>query len=161
MGRGKAYDPELIDKERKALELRRAGMSYDEIAVAVGYTRSSGAWNAVQRAMKRTLRESGADEVRDQELDRLDRLQRAVWPRAIQGDLPAVGAVLRIMERRSKMLGLDAPITANIAVEHFDGQTVDAEVQRIMATLQQKPTKQLAASIIDAEVIEDEQQTNL
>ena len=155
------FNPQLIDKERKALELRRAGMSYDEIAVAVGYKNNSGAWRAVQRAMKRTLRESGADEVRDQELDRLDRLQRAVWPRAIQGDLPAVGAVLRIMERRSKMLGLDAPITANIAVEHFDGQTVDAEVQRIMATLQQKPTKQLAAPIIDAEVVEDEQQTDL
>jgi hypothetical protein len=65
------------------------------------------------------------------------------------------------MERRSKMLGLDAPITANIAVEHFDGQTVDAEVQRIIATLQQKPTKQLAAPIVDAEVIEDEQQTDM
>jgi hypothetical protein len=157
----RAYNPELFDKERKALELRRAGTSYDEIAVALGYAKGAGAWNAVQRAMKRTLRESGADEVRDQELDRLDRLQRAVWVRALQGDLPAVGAVLRIMERRSKMLGLDAPITANIAVEHFDGQTVDAEVQRIIATLQQKPTKQLAAPIVDAEVIEDEQQTDM
>lgn len=157
----RAYKPEIIDKERKALELRRAGMSYDEIAAAVGYGNGSSAWHAVQRAMKRTLREGGADEVRDQELDRLDRLQRAVWPRALQGDLPAVGAVLRIMERRSKMLGLDAPIQANIAIEHFDGQTVDAEVQRIMATLQQKPTKQLAAPIIDAEVVEDEQQTDL
>ena len=153
----RAYKPEIIDKERKALELRRAGMPYDEIATALGYAKGSGAWHAVQRAMKRTLREGGADEVRDQELDRLDRLQRAVWPRAIQGDLPAVGAVLRIMERRSKMLGLDAPITANIAVEHFDGQTVDAEVQRIMATMQNmKPTKQIEAPIVDAEVVEDE-----
>jgi len=152
---------EVIEKERKALELRRAGVGYDEIAQAVGYANGSGAYRAVQRAMKRTLREAGAEEIRDQELDRLDRMQRSVWPRAIQGDLPAVGAVLRIMERRSRMLGLDAPVTATIAVEHFDGQTVDAEVQRIMATLQGQKPKAIESTIVDAEIVEDEQQTDM
>jgi hypothetical protein len=158
----RAYKPEIIDKERKALELRRAGVAYDVIAQNLGYTGASGAWTAVQRALKRTLREAGAEQVRDQELDRLDRMQQAVWGRALQGDLPAVGTVLRIMERRAKMLGLDAPVTANIQVEHLDGNSIDAEVQRLIAALADNtPVKQLPTPIIDAEIIEDESTNNL
>lgn len=159
----RAYRPDIIDKERRALELRRAGITFDQIAQTLGYKNSDGAWRAVRRAMQRTLRESGAEEIRDQELDRLDRLQAAVWPRALQGDLPAVGAVVRIMERRSKMLGLDAPITAQVKVEHFDGDSIDAEVQRLIATLEQNmpAKKELETPIIDGEIVENEAANNM
>jgi hypothetical protein len=43
------------------------------------------------------------------ELMRLERLHAAVWPQAIRGDVNAVDRVLRIMERRARLLGLDAP----------------------------------------------------
>lgn len=153
----RAYKPEIIEKERKALELRRAGVSYDVIAQQLGWSNGSGAWQAVQRAMRRTLRDAGTEQVRDQELDRLDRMQQAVWSRALQGDLPAVGTVLRIMERRSRLLGLDAPVTAQIQVEHFDGNSIDAEVARLIATLEAKPAKkELPTPIIEGEVIDDE-----
>jgi hypothetical protein len=32
-----------------------------------------------------------------------------VWTKALNGDVRAVDSVLRIMERRAKLLGLDAP----------------------------------------------------
>jgi hypothetical protein len=44
-----------------------------------------------------------------QELDRLDAMLRACWSKAIGGDMKAVDRVLKISERRSKLLGLDAP----------------------------------------------------
>ena len=51
-------------------------------------------------------RESPAvDEYRRLELDRLDALQTALWPQALVGDM-AVNTVLRIIEQRTRLLGL-------------------------------------------------------
>lgn len=43
------------------------------------------------------------------ELLRLDELQSGLWDRAVSGDVKAVNAVLRIIEQRSRLLGLDRP----------------------------------------------------
>ncbi len=45
---------------------------------------------------------------------RLDRLQEALWPKAISGDTRAADVVLRIMNRRARMLGIDAPARIDI-----------------------------------------------
>jgi hypothetical protein len=49
--------------------------------------------------------------VRTLELERLDTMQVAVWPRAVRGDLDAIGAMLKIMAHRMRLLNLDAPLT--------------------------------------------------
>lgn len=41
----------------------------------------------------------------------------ALWPAAMQGDVTAVTGLLRIMERRAKLLGLDAPVKTDAKVE--------------------------------------------
>lgn len=96
------------DRELEALQLRRSGASLDDIAQRLGYKARSSAMRAIERAMNRNLGE-GADALRGLELERLDRMQLGLWPRAIAGDVKAVAAVLRIMTRRAKLLGLDAP----------------------------------------------------
>ena len=45
------------------------------------------------------------DELRQLEVERLDALQVAVWNDAMNGDVRAVGAVVRIMHLRAKILG--------------------------------------------------------
>jgi hypothetical protein len=85
-----------IERQRRALELRKAGASFDEISSTLGYRGKSGAYQAVISALRRTLQEP-ADEVRKLELTRLDRAQRAAWERMIHGDLDALGKVLKIM----------------------------------------------------------------
>lgn len=140
MSSRKSPPPELVERERQVLELRRAGATYDDCARAVGYATPQGAYLAYQRALKRTLVETGAEEARQQELDRLDRLQRAVWPNALQGDLAAVNSVLRIMDRRARYLGLDAPIKHDVTVETVDPTSIDAEVARLVGLLGQ-PTQ--------------------
>lgn len=57
-------------------------------------------------ALTRTLQQPAA-ELRELELDRLDRLQVRVWGKAIEGNVGAIDRVPRIMERRARLLGLD------------------------------------------------------
>jgi hypothetical protein len=99
---------ETIEKERRALGLRRAGITYDEIARQIGYSNASGARKAVMRALRRTLQDD-ADATRQLEAERLDRLQAGVWSAAAGGDVQALDRVLKIMDRRAKLLGLDVP----------------------------------------------------
>lgn len=128
-------NPDVIDKERRVLELRRAGLTFDMIASEVGYSNASGAYHAFTRALKRTLVNAGSEEMREVELDRLDRLQRMAWPLAIQGNLRAIDSILKIMSRRARLLGLDAPIKQEITM--FEGGTdIDREVQRLIAQLE-------------------------
>ncbi len=99
---------EAVNKQRQAVELRKAGASFAMIAEQLGYASVSGAFKAVQTALRKTL-QAPADEVRNLELERLDTLLLALWPQARQGNQGAIDRVLRIMERRAKLLGLDAP----------------------------------------------------
>lgn len=106
------------DRQRQALELRRAGAGYDLIARQLGYAGPPGAHKAVATALHRMLAEP-AEDVRALELARLDRLQLAHWSRAIgtpetDPDPVATSTVLKIMERRAKLMGLDAPATINV-----------------------------------------------
>ena len=132
VNQNKQPDPEVIDREVKVLELRRAGLTWQKIAVEVGYADPTGAYAAYKRAVKRVLQEP-AEEVRQQEIDRLDRLQVAVWPRAMKGDDRAINTILRLMERRAKLLGLDAAQKVQAEVTTFDGhRDIDGEIERIV-----------------------------
>ena len=136
-------DPEQLDREVKVLELRRAGLTWQRIAEEVGYADHSGAYAAYKRAMKRVLQQP-AEELRNAELDRLDRLQLAVWQKAMRGESNAINSILRIMERRARLLGLDAPQKIQAEVMNYDAGSggLDAEVERF-------------ARIIDAVIIGD------
>jgi gamma-glutamyl:cysteine ligase YbdK (ATP-grasp superfamily) len=85
------------------------GKGYQAIADDIGYSSPGNAYRAVQSALKATIQEP-ADEVRRVELERLDKLLENQWNWAVNHNQPqAVDRVLRIMERRAKYLGLDAP----------------------------------------------------
>lgn len=105
-----------LDRQLKALELRKAGASYRAIAAQLGYS-LTGAYKAVDKALTATLSEA-AEPLRTLELERLDAMQVALWPQARQGNQGAVDRILRIMERRAKLLGLDAPTQVD-QVQHI------------------------------------------
>ncbi len=105
--------PEAVttaQSEERALDLRRTGASYREIAALLQMSLGN-AHRLVRRGLNRHLAKCGelADEIRTLELDRLDALQRSVWPQAEKGKVQAVDRILKIMERRARLLGLDAP----------------------------------------------------
>ena len=106
---------QALERQRRALELRTAGHSYQAIADALGYRGPAGAYQAVTNAATRLIQEP-AEEVRRLELGRLDAMLRAIWPRVENGELGAISQALAIQDRRARYLGLDAPV--RIDVEH-------------------------------------------
>jgi len=128
--------PELVDKEIKVLELRRAGLTWQRIAEETGYADHTGAYAAYKRAIKRTMQQP-ADELREAELDRIDRLQLALWPKAMKGDNASVNTIVRLMERRARLLGLDLPIKIQQDITTWDGdESIDRAVRDLAALLE-------------------------
>lgn len=116
----------LIDaalRQSEALRLRLEGRKFQEIADELGYANKATAYNTVMTALSEVTTEKSA-ELRNLELLRLDAMHQALWEKALGGDLPAVDRILKLMERRSKLLGLDAP-----AAKPTDGD-LDEQIQR-------------------------------
>lgn len=115
-------------KRAKAVELRRSGASYSRIAAELGYASESGARKAVNEALERLIAETNetTEEVRRIELERIDSMLEAIWPaatskthletiaataiEALGPDTRQVSAAIKLMERRARLLGLDAPV---------------------------------------------------
>jgi|SRR5579859_2859004 len=95
----------IVERRRKALDLRKAGASFPDISRQLGCSVST-AYRMVEWSLQKTLQEP-ADEVRKLELERLDRLLLALWPDAVNGDKDAIDRVLKIQARRAALLGLD------------------------------------------------------
>lgn len=89
----------------KALELRLAGASWQQVADGAGYASKGAAHNAVKFELDQIPRDN-AKHLLEQELERLDRLQMAHWSAARGGDTFATTSILKIMDMRAKLLGL-------------------------------------------------------
>lgn len=120
-------------RRTKLLALRRQGVRYDDDRILnLGYASAS----AARRDLHRTLeihRNEEAAEVsiyRQQENERLDALLEAAWRQATEPqpvlskegevigtavDMRAVDTVLRLMDRRAKLNGLDMPVKAEVS----------------------------------------------
>lgn len=97
-----------IENRRQALELRLAGANYEEIGTALGLGKTQ-AWRLVHGALQSAKKKIAEDveKVRDIEVRRLDALLVSLWPK--KADPQTAATILKLMERRSRLLGLDAP----------------------------------------------------
>ena len=123
--------------QREALQLRAQGLSFRAIADTQGCSPST-AKARVDAALDKTLREP-ADHLRELELERLDQLFEVAFARATdqesKGVLFGVDRCLTIMDRRARLLGLDAPIRR--IVEVIDDTSIDREIERLVSELAQ------------------------
>ncbi len=107
--RGRHQDHALASWRRsEAVRLRTTGRTYQQIADALGYANRG----TVQRIVAQALEAREAESVkllRQVELDRLEALHEALWPQAMQGDVPSVLAVLRVIDQQARLLGLAEP----------------------------------------------------
>ncbi len=94
----------------RALELRQAGASYRQIGRQLQVSEAQ-AFRDVERALAALAKfqDTEAEKVRTLELARLDAMLIPMLRQAEKGSQGAVDRVLRIMERRAKMLGIDGP----------------------------------------------------
>lgn len=93
------------ERARKAMVLRAARVSYDQIAKQLGYANRSSAFNAVKRELARIPREA-AKELRISELESLDVAERAIARDVANGSLQAIDRMLRIKDARARLTGL-------------------------------------------------------
>lgn len=98
------------ERRAQAVELRMEGRTFDRIGAELGISRQR-AYQLVSGALGKLQRETldRVEEALALELERLDALQLAIYEKATAGDLRAIDRMLKIMERRAKLLGLDAP----------------------------------------------------
>lgn len=106
---------QAAEHEKAAFALRIAGATYAQIGAQLGVTRQA-AYKMVARVLERTRNDAdtGANELRRLETERLDALQVALWGLASKGDAGAIDRILKIMERRARLLGLDAPTRGDV-----------------------------------------------
>jgi hypothetical protein len=96
-------------RKTTALDLRRRGYSFERIADALGCSVGT-AHGDVKRALALAAEKLSEDASEHLALDlqRVDAMLAALWPAIEAGDPQAVEKGLKAMERRAKLLGLDA-----------------------------------------------------
>lgn len=105
----------MNSRAEQAYEMRLSGSTPAEIADELGYHSGSDVTKAINERLKietQHLTETGRAGILQMEMDRLDRLQAKLWPGAMMGDPKSAEAVLKVMDRRIKITGLDSVDTA-------------------------------------------------
>lgn len=194
----------LNERDMRIFKMRQAGTSTQEIARRFGIS-TSAVSAAVKRQLERMNREVllAYPEVLRMELERLDTLQQAIWPLTqhrkvvmddgtevtVEPDLKAIQQVLSIMDRRTKLLGMDqvnvnvqmdvaqknnetikatlAGATNNAAaIDAFDPETEARQLLELMGAsgvLPADTVKQILSGpseIVDAEIVESDEDVN-
>ncbi len=138
------------DRQRRAVELRKSGNTFQEIADELGYAHADGAQKAILSALRKTLQEP-TDELRKLECERLDVMLKSIWPFVLRGSPRHVEMALRVMDRRASYMGLDAPkqvednrtVTIAIMAEQIASET-GLNKDEILAEAQAIITKSIA-----------------
>lgn len=117
MSASKAQQAITAKRRAECIQLRLAGVDWETIAERLKYASRGAACEDFRRALEATRADvaAAAEDAREIEAARLDRLQAGFWAKAIKGDKQAGEMVLRILARRARMLGLDSP--AQVAVD--------------------------------------------
>lgn len=150
MARGKKNSVVIADRAAYAYAERLKGRTLESIAEDL---QVSGVmvWKYCQEYMKKHVTPL-AEEYRKMDLDRLDELLLALWPAAKQGDTKSIDAALRILDRRSKYLGLDAPTKVDATVVALDPK--DIELRNLIE--QARIDAGIEESAIKGELVPDE-----
>jgi len=120
------------ETQQQAIQLRAAGATYREIGRALKIDHT---W--ARRLVVDGVREAITEDVgelRREQGVRLERMLRGVYADATKGDHRAINSVLRILERQSRLFGLDAPLQLQVA-----GSELDQQIEALIDELRTVP----------------------
>jgi hypothetical protein len=105
----------VIESERpyRAYHLHLRGLNWEQVALQEGYASAEAARYDVRRYLdegRSLVQDLTRKQLLERELARLDLLQAAVWPKAMEGNLPAVSVAHGLVLSRAKLLRLDQDI---------------------------------------------------
>jgi len=98
------------ERPYRAYKARLTGMSWEEVALLERYPNARAAAAEVNRYLEEgraLVAEASAGALIGLELARLDALQHAIWPSAMEGTLPAVSMSMQLVLARVKLMGLE------------------------------------------------------
>jgi AraC-like DNA-binding protein len=135
---------EAARKHKRAIELKRAGWSLDDIAAEVGYANRSGVTRAIKAAMERSRSEMfvSAELYRAESLERLEALLKACWQPAMNGSKDHIAEARRIVSDIGDLTGAKAPIRIEVG---------ESDIDRLLAGLESELGRRAAA--IEGEVV--------
>jgi hypothetical protein len=129
----------LVERDTRIFALKKSGLSNSEIGKRFDMTASAVA-AAVRRQLDRLNKEAflSYPEVLRLELERLDEMQKSLWPMTqyrreelddgsvvmVEPDQKAIQTVLGIMDRRAKLLGMNVE-RVDIALSGTAGDAID------------------------------------
>jgi hypothetical protein len=115
----------ILEREKKALELKKLGYSYRKIGDALDMSHTQ-ARHDIENALAYIKDDVAVDAkaLRDLEVARLDDWLLRLESKLRTGDDRAINTGLRIMERRSKLLGLDAPVRSDVTVNTWEDKII-------------------------------------
>jgi hypothetical protein len=136
---------DAIEKRLKALEVRRTGASYDEVARQSGYNSRGAAYVAVQAALEQSRQEmfKSAELYRAESLERLNALLKACWDRAMEGSERHIDQARKIISDIGDLTGAKAPVRV---------QVEEGDIDRLLARLDDELNRRAAA--IPGEVVD-------
>ena len=127
----------VVEKQRKALDLRTAGATYGFIAQQLDYKNESSARKAVTSILDE-YKLDNVELLRVRHAIELDSLRRALIANArnAQGgeyQLKVVDRILAIEKREAELFGLDAPTRGvTVDVSAMSDEELEAAYQRLM-----------------------------
>ena len=126
----------IIAKERslRAVELRIQGFTLQKIADQLGYRCTSAVHKAIMKELSTKVAQTATsiNELRQLELERLDMLQLGLWERAISGDPQSISVMLNVLNRRSSLLGLDAPKVTETKITEIQITTWNETIKKFI-----------------------------
>jgi len=112
------------ERQRKALELRKAGATYQQIADALGYKSQSSAYKVISQALEEIVREP-AEELLAVQRERLNHMLTVLWPEVQRGNLQAMDRALKIMSQQDALEGFTQRSSQTNNVLVIGGQETD------------------------------------
>jgi hypothetical protein len=131
------------DRINQAYELRLSGKTYRQIGAELGVSHVTAMKWVTEHLSNVTL--PLVDEVRKAEVDRMQRQLDRLEALSEEGDLKAIGLIVKISERLCKMLGADIPVVQT--VEHVEKAQIDKDIQKLLEEMsdRNRAAKELAA----------------
>jgi hypothetical protein len=187
----------LTERDLRIFKMRQAGVAVNEIARRFGVSTAT-VNTACRRQLERMNREAlmAYPEVLRMELERLDSLQASIWPltqhrkvtlddgseATLEPDMKAIQQVLSIMDRRSRLLGMEqtnvnlnvetttqpravlAEAAASELTQSFDPESEARQLLQVMGAagvlpegmVQELLALEPGSDIVDAEIVEDD-----
>lgn len=127
--RSPAQKQKSASRRKTALQLHVEGYTFEAIGKHLGVTRQR-AHQLVTEELDAAAKERSALAMKalDTDLERIDFVLRSLAPKVTKGNDKAAAAYLRALDRRAKLLGLDAPTRTDTTLAGPDGGPVAHEI---------------------------------